>query len=619
MKALQALLAIFLFTLLFSQAFAAISITPSIRQVNMARSDTIGVQFLLRNTGDSRQCIGLDADSHSGYFETSMVSDTLCLSQNSSENFTVTVRTINAPRGDYTVRIHAAAGGVHADANISVNVGEEPDIELVVYPSDICVGREESINVEVRNNSGEFKHVSLQAENEMLLPYFAPRQIELSDSQERDVKLHISPSPYSAKGRQEVSLYAITGNEITKKRITLNIVDCGSYQDQQLPFTVSIAGFCQEVRKGATERIAFRASNLAESEQLLNFSVSGDMPAHPEAPSGIVEAGSDRAFYISVAVPPDARGGDYNFSLRVSGDSRTAEKRFCLRPQSSHSALVLVLNNNQDIEQAKSAVFTVAVRNTGDYNENFTARIENSNPKITATLSHSSFALRPYALKEAYVDVMAAPDAQPGQYDINFIADSSGLRASQMISFKVVRENHSAPQATGLEIASYPTQLDIDENTGKTIIVSLLNNSASQISGVSARITGLPSGISAASKSGIELMPGAAQQARIDVFAEKGTNGAYPVAIAAENADYSAEKEMRIIVSKAGASTGAPATAAGGGWGNLAGFFALGSGAVIAVIFLAVLFLAIALIAKIFRAAASRQYPAESEIWMRRE
>ncbi len=547
-KAVSVSASALLFLLLFSAACADIALIPSSRQVNVSRNDVIGLQFQVKNLGPGETCIDLETEQDNAYIETSLSKEHFCLAENNARTVTLTIRTENAPRGLHTVLLLAWADDGNATATVSLYVAEEPEIELVAYRSDVCSGKEERISVLVRNNSDEFKEVRLQAENEMLLPYFKPSELSLSPYQEKYAWLYIYASPYSTIGSRDISMYAITEDEIAKETVRLDVVDCEE-PGEEPAFTVSLDKGCYIVRKGRTEEIPFRVRNRLDSDLEVYFSVAGGLSPRLEKRSALLDEDEQRTFYITVTVPAEAVSKDYNISLKVGGNGYSVEKRTCVTPKKTHYSRLEILNNDLRIEQGESAEFIALIRNLGDYNENFEVEVENPYSKIDANVSYPEFRLIAGNSRELYISVSVAHDANIGDYQLGLEVDVNNSKQGKTLRFEVVEETAAPePSSNTLEILSYPSSIKIDENSSTAITVTLKNSSQQEIEDVVVKLSALPAGIDSTYRSNLSLLPGEERGIELLVSTAFGSGGSYSAKVVAFNQAVFLEANVDIIV-----------------------------------------------------------------------
>ncbi len=599
----------FVLLLIASGAYAQISLTPSIKQVYVSRNDSIGLQFQLKNLGSNETCITLSTDQNDAYIETDLSADQICLNEGESTNATLSIRTVNAPKGLHSVTLLCQSGNGDANAVVSVYAAEEPEIELVAYPNDVCSSREEQLNVLVRNNSDEFKQVQLQAENEMLLPFFKPSSLSLLPHQERYVKLVAAASPSLDEEEYTVSMYAITGDETVKETVELRVVDC---DEEETGFSLKVPSGCISVEKEKDRKVFFSVKNEKQDEQLLEFSVSDELPVALQTDSAWLEAGIERQFYFTVNIPADSAVKDYNLSISVSNNGHSIEKGVCIRPQKIHLTYVTVQGNDFGIAECGSAVFKILLENGGDYSERFQLSLVNDNEDAAdAVLSEKDVTVEKHGSKTVFVNVSALQEAELGDYEIELSVKTAAKTFEEELRFSIEGEEEPVePELPGLEIASYPSAITMDENSEKSVFVSIRNNSEKTIEGILIKLISLPAGITATKESEISLEAGEEQQFELILNTAAGTAGEHSISVSAKNADYSAAKTIRLIVEKkeeAAEQQQAPAFA------GFASLLAAGGSALLGLAALIILVTVIVLIAK----AAASPTQIKKEVWMK--
>ena len=590
--------------LLASSAFAEISITPEAGNATVSRNDSIGLRFKIKNL-DEERCIDLDTEHDESYIETNLITDRVCLNENESVNVTLTIRTENAPKGNYSIWLLAESGSDEAESRISLHVGEEPEIEFVGYSNDICRGKKEFINILVRNNSNEFKEVELQAENEMLLPYFERDELDLSPFEEKYVKLWLHPSPYSSIGRREISMFAITDDEIAKEILSVDIEDCE--EEQTMDFRLRTAQSCLSVEKGKDEKIYFTVENRSDEETKFFFSAGGEINATLNATSAWLEGDEEREFYFKVNMNKNSDTKDYNVSLRVWNEDFGIQKSICIRPKKGHFSSVEVEENNLEIAQCKSAVFTIIVRNLGDYREDFSLELENSHNDVEAVLSSDEFELGKNESREIYVSVNLLEDMQLGTYEIDLVTETDNQEFRNEIRFKVVEEiQGNTDSLTGVSVTGYASSVSMDENSSKALLVSLKNNSDQTVSGITVRLLQLPNSLESLPARNIVLEAGEERVVELYLKAGEESSGEYNALLYTGNSSFSEEKQIKVFVEAVEAEEEDLVLS------NLVGMAIAGGSALLGLFGLLIIILAFVFVTRVFRRKTMKK-----EIWMR--
>lgn len=605
MKIAGLLAMVFLAVLFSASAFASIGFEQSVKNVSVSRNDIIGVGFKLHNFGDETACISLSTEQNDSYIETTLADDYICLNAFESTGVTLTVRTINAPKGGYVILLEAESDEGDASASIVASVATEPEIELVAYPSDICRGKDEYINVLVRNNSDEFKEVDLHADNEMLLPYFEEGTIDLAPFEEEYVKLRIHASSYSSLGTRYVSMYAITEDETVKKTVAVDVEDCGD--EKEANFSVKLPSGCITIEKGKYQKVYFNVKNLDNEEQKVYFSVGGELITKMQNYSAWLEANQERQFYFEVFADDSDRVKDYNITLNVWNEDYSVEKSKCIRPVKSHSPSVEIKKNDLKIQECGSTVFTVLLNNNGDYLEDFVLELTGVDSDIKAVLSDKTVRVEKQHSKEVYVSVNAKESAAQGKYTIILKARAGTKRFEEDLRFAIVPEEEPVPELPSLGIAGYASTIKMDENSSKALLLTLRNNGNEEIKGISVELLGLPAGITAIRPALVSLLPGQEKDIELQITAGKGKAGEYNLALRAYNSDVSEEKQVRLIVNQAEQQEQ-------GIFAGFAGLLEAGGFALLGLLVIVIVVLALALIAR----AISPNNAKEKEVWVRR-
>jgi len=592
--------------MLASTAFAAIAFIPSERHATMSRNDTIGLWYQLKNTSPEEACITLETSQDDAYVNTYISQGEICLNGHEETNITMTISTENAPNGTQLVLLEAESSQGNATATAYLGISEEPEIELVAYPNDICRGEQEHVNVLVRNNSDEFKEVELQAENEMLLPYFERNHVELMPYQEKYVELRVHPSPYSAIGRHYVSMYAITNDETVKEKVALDVEDCDR---EEAEFMVEVSGSCFTVDKEEDEKIYFKVENTLDEEQKVYFSVGGELPAKLQTSSAWLEENEEREFYFEVNVDEKTRVKDYDITLRVWNSTGSIEKSLCIRPRKEHVTEAIVKENDLTIKQCENAVFTITLKNEGDYYEDFELDLDEEYARIDAVLSDDDLRLEKKSSKEVYVSINASEYAEEGNYTITLEIDTGDEDIEKELRFRVVPKETEI-ELHALEITGYASSLRMDENTEKSALVRIRNNGKTALEGISVEITNLPIGVEATFERNINLEPGQEKEFELFMTAKEGTEGEYNAMLLVHNTEASAEKMLSLAIEAPEDTEEEQETATG----TMAALFSAGGSALLGLATLVIVITALVLTARALKTPSTNK---KKEAWMR--
>ena len=536
--------------LLAANCFASVSVYSDTDTVFINRNASIGVPITIENNFNEEVCLDISAETDSSYVTAAPSVNEVCLPANSQTSFALSISTLDAPNTTYFAVILAEATGIGiAFHSIEVKILSQPTIEITAFDADICRGEEDYFSVLVKNNSSSFKNLRLWADNEMLLPYFSPAEIRLDSFEEEYAKVFVHTSRSTQPGNYKVSVFAESDSEQAKKIGTIRVKDC---LDESLDFSIGVSNGCQYLEKEEEETVSYTVKNLSGEEIDLRVAVLSDLPTDYDRRITI-EENETRTFKIEVTPRESDESGKHDIELVVwdeeSGETREASK--CVYVRKSEGSEVEVVNNNLQISQCLSEVFTILVKNTGDYEEDYRVRaLGLDEDTINLSISDTRFKLDKDEQKYVYVSVTTSEDTGLGLYEFDLVINADSETFTETLEFEVTEEQPD--RQAGLEIVSFPTQVRVDGETG--FIVSIRNNSEEEFE-ATVRIVGLPSGASSQSIEGISLEPNETAALQFSINAEGLADGIYSAQIEAKTSEFAATEDFEFVVGGEAAGT----------------------------------------------------------------
>ena len=579
--------------LLAANCFAYVSVYSDTDTVYINRNASIGVPITVENNFDEEVCLDLSGETDSSYVNAVPSLTEVCLPANSHTNLALSISTIDAPNTTYRAAILAESTefGI-AFHQVDVKILSEPTIEITAFDADVCRGERDYFSVLIKNNSSGFKNLRLWADNEMLLPYFSPNDMTLDAFEDEYAKVYVHTSRSMQIGNYRVSLFAESDWEQAKKIGTIRVKDC---LKEDLDFSVDVSSGCQYLEKGEDEMVSYTIENLSDEEIDLRVAVLSDLPVDYDSRITI-EENETRTFRIDVTPRESDETGRHDLELVVwdddSGETREISK--CVYVRKSGASEVELVNNNLDIAQCLSEVFTVLVKNTGDYEEDYRIRaVGLDEDTINVSISDKRFELDEDEQKYVYVSVTTSEDTELGAYEFDLIIEADSDTFTETLKFNVLEER--VERAQDLEIVSFPTQIRVDGETG--FIVSIRNNSDEEFE-ATVEIVDLPQGATSDKIEGISI--GANETAALQLFinAEGLADGTYPVQIEAKNSEFAATKDFEFVVGGETDETDTDQDEEPEDEQFLAGLFTAGSNVLLGLITLAIVISLILLIGK---------------------
>jgi uncharacterized membrane protein len=529
--------------LLAVNCFASVSVYSDTDTVFINRNASIGVPITIENHFDEEVCLDLSGETDSSYVNAVPSLAEVCLPANSHTNLALSISTIDAPNTTYSATVLAESDGFgNATHAVEVKILSESTIEITPFDADVCRGERDYFSVLIKNNSSGFKNLRLWADNEMLLPYFSPNEITLDAFEDEYAKVYVHTSRSMQLGNYRVSLFAESDSEQAKKMGTIRVKEC---LDEDLDFSVDVSNGCQYLEKGEEERVSYTITNLSDEEIDLRVAVLSDLPVDYDSRITI-EENETRTFRIDVAPRDSDETGRHDLELVVWDDDsgETGEASKCVYVRKTGASVVEVINNNLDIAQCLSEVFTVLVKNTGDFEEDYHIRaVGLDEDTINVSISDERFELEENEQKYVYVSVTTSEDTELGTYEFDLIIEADSDTFTETLKFNVLEER--VERAQDLEIVSFPTQVTVDEETG--FIVSIRNNSDDEFDAL-VRIVGLPQGASSDKIEGISLEANETAALQLFINAKGLADGIYSAQIEARNSEFATTEDFEFIV-----------------------------------------------------------------------
>jgi uncharacterized membrane protein len=596
------LLAGFILLLAADALASGIDIYSDTETVFMGRNDSMGVQLTLENTGDETQCVELSAETDSSYVEAEPSIDSVCLNKNGKTSVTLSIRTIDAPASSYFTATFAVGDTALAFYTITVKTVSEPEIELIPYESDICRGEQDYFSVLVRNNSNELKRIRLWADNEMLLPYFEPREIVLDSYDEEYAKVYVHAGRSTLLGDHTISLFAETASEQAKKVATIDVKDC---LGEEIDFLVEFSGGCEYAVKGEEESVSYTVRNLSDEELSLRVAVESTLPTDYDS-SIQLEGNERKTFRIGVTPRASDEAGRHDLTLIVWDSGRSEEKTKCIYVRESEASEVELLNNNLSIEQCLNEVFTLLVKNTGDTELDYRISVIDDFDTINVTVSDRHFELDSGEQKEVYIAVTTSEETLLGEYEFDVVVRYNGESITKTLEFEVVGKLPEREQ--DLEIASHPLQVKVVKGSETSFLVGITNNSSNDLGPITVQVTGLPPGAFAPSVKNLSLEAGQSRSVQLYIDAASVAEGTYVAVVEARTAEFKASEEIEFIVEEEAEEAGEENV-------FLAGMISAGSSALLGLAALVIVIALILLIGKGIRGNSGKN----KDAWLRGE
>ena len=593
---LAVILAVLMFAGTAAAQYADITISPDYRNTSMWRDDTVSVVFTIENVGnDGRVYISLTDYDNSAYVSTTLSRDNFYLYENERTSVTMTIRTSDAPRGNYTATLRAYYDGRVETATVYINVtdGTHPNygIELIQesFPN-ICRSDRGEISYEVRNNTNRTTRVELRSGEFRGVPtYFEPEELWIAPYDSEHVKLIVPATTSIPYNDYSVSVYAETRSGTFSDRANFDIVSCAYPESTEFSLTVSSG--CRYIDRGDDVRISYSLRNRTNDDIEVQIALVSDLPTMVDEPV-YLDSYEYQSGYFRVNTRNFDTSGKHTIKVHAWTDEYNVEKETCVQIRKEHDSDTGLLNNSLVMEAGSSGVFNLLVTNSGDYDEDYDIEVSNPYPEINVSISDAHFFLAKGASREIPITVSATENADTGDYDLTMVV-SNHETFEEVMSFSVfgtvIPPGPPVPGYPALDVVSMPAEIRLNSGEETEFEIVVENTTGVPATNVRISLVDAPTGISAAVQT-VDLRAGEIRNITGTItVSEDVPAGLYTASLQFRNADFLTEVPIDVRVDDGGA-------AADGQF--FAGMFSLGGSIALGLIVLIIAIVVVVLISQ---------------------
>lgn len=445
-------------------------------QISLGPNESASVNFWVKNLGNYRECVELEAKDYSAYISASTSKSSICLNPNESKLLALTVRTIDARAGSYTVKLRAKGDCIVREEEITVRVSQScclQGIEVEPIKSNICKGEKGTVSVLLRNRSNKIVNVKLEASSNSFVARFKQNEFELDAHQELYAELEIYAE--GSVGDHYVYVYARSGSQYVKERAWFRIEECP--EPQARTFEISVPASCIEIEKNKDRNIAFTIKNLQSKKQTVNLQTVSDILSKVQK-TVTLEANQRKTLYVKARAREYDEPGKHYIRIYGWNDDYREKKELCIEVKPMRKSIVSLAENNLEIEQCSFAVFVLTIENQGDLDENYEITINNST-QASIKASDTKFSLKPKSGKEIFITVTVPEDMPLGDYNAEVVIENEDIWVKSL-RFKVVESAVPVIEKRPM-LVSYPTSIAIFPGEQRNASVIVLNPSTESI------------------------------------------------------------------------------------------------------------------------------------------
>ncbi len=476
-----------------------IVLTLETQTIIMKSNDSEGVSLKVENTSNHQISMDLSAKGSSVYVDGEPSVTDLTLNGGERTTISLNVETTDAPLSTYNVEVKAEFDNTETTADLTVQVADEGTLLVnAVQGTDVCRTSNDSISVEVKNNSNKQKFVELSGLNEAFLPTFSEKEFWLDPNETRTIEMFVHTNSTTDLDDYTVTIRAETENEIVFENVSFEVVQCAGFGGEN--FKVTLDSSCTATGDNDELTLDFKVENLTDEEIELNVNTISDLIT--SVPLTItVPADEEEIFEIDVEIRTSDDKGKHDIDLYVWDSQDTITKTTCVNVGSFTDISFDLLENNLIIEQGKNEVYTLHFENTGNSNGNVKVTIDNDTDADTRlsseNTSSTSSKVKTYTVDDddeldVFVSVSVPLDMDTGTYSIEVELTNTDIERT-FLRFSVVEPGTLALEK--IDITLLPITATLNQGEQGEFEFVLANFSTEDLFDAELSFEGLPQGV----------------------------------------------------------------------------------------------------------------------------
>jgi len=425
---------------------------------------------------------------------------------------------------------------------------EAEQINVSYSKKNLCKDRENTIQVRIENNSPYTKELRISTDSELFLPIVVEDRLEMEGYESRYINIKINPSEQLENDSYTINLFIETPDTLIKKAIEFNLTECE--KETQRLFELEFEGACTSIEKNKEKRIYFTLKNLTSEEQTVKLAVVGDIPTELNQKKLVLEPREERYSFLTVKPEQDKTIGYHSIELHAFNDYFSTSDTKCIQVQKLHSIKAKLIKDFLEIEKGTSKIFEIEIQNSGDYDEEFSAKIKQKPPEVNVTFSEKNFIVEKNSKKIIYISINPLLKAESGtQKVIVSLRDSETINLT--LNFNVKEESKPKAGEGFIEIESYPKTIELQAGKTTQIKLSIKNVSGQDLENIKVYLEGIGEEITAGEPSIEELTDGKTASLSMNITVpENMKDTSFKAEIIVEGEEFKQSKEFEIKVNE---------------------------------------------------------------------
>jgi uncharacterized membrane protein len=519
------------------------------------KGDTQPISLKISNTENTEKEVVLEALTNNQLVKAYLPPEasTLTVPANSSTSISLQVYVPSSiPSGDYTATVNAFYADGQSSRMLYFKVGSSIEyLNLSLANNIACIYENSVLKLQLTNDSNVQKTAVLGAESELFLPTLDTSYITLDANKTKFFYLTLHANDSVKEGTYPVTIILQTPSKLTRKNISVQLIDCTKKQVPDIEFWASAT--CIQLSKDTNQvaSLSFNIKNRSESQQTIDLSVESGLNALLSSSSVTLAANETQSKTLTISASGNTEPGLQPVKLVASRNNQImAEYDInCVNVNPIHSTSMDASPlQGTEISIGATQSFEITISNNGDEIEDYTLSINSIPSGLNASFSQSTLSIPAKESKKVMLSISPGTQTTGGSKTITLKAQGKST-VTQSVSFTVLTSITSSGQ---IEFVSWPAELSINSGQDITVLVKIKNAKNNELNDLIVKLLGAENFIEVSQPSKqMHITPSQERTISIPVKAKENLGQEeVSLTIQAKSQGITEEKTVKLLVNK---------------------------------------------------------------------
>ncbi len=477
------LLVLCAFPLVHAHPFTASIDGPS--DVSLLEGTSVSIPLFIQNNDFKPHKVTITSDVQGNFVDVIPSIKTFTLSPYESTTIGLTVRASDDSDHDlYEALVTVEQDGQFVSVPLNVYVGNNPFLTMTTFDSVVCANEYvESISVFVENRTSEEMTVKLKAEDSILFPYTKEESVTLDAGEEKFVTFNVNVSPLNV-GKYEGIVLAETPTLVMVRPFKVTVNECPVLFEKTISLKVPTKIY--NLPKLQTTLVPITVTNLTDEPRFVEFFMNSSVPG---TINSLTIAPNDVAT-VNIAFAPtiDTPSGKQNVNLTAVSGGYQITQSFTVNVVSMDALELTAVDSIFTIAKGETREMEFIVTNKGDSTQTVSLNVQGSASDVDFAFNPSQVILTKGSSAVVVLSISVSSNTSVTSVNTNIVATGK-TTATLPLNFTIVETEPSFHNV--LKFVNFPTELTMNRDAQKEMVVSITNLSDESISNVRFKLTGV--------------------------------------------------------------------------------------------------------------------------------